>query len=458
MGATVMVVVGLLAAFGATASAAPVHPDGAATVAWAYGGTGGSNGTITIGALTASWSASVSVVVILTATPTVANTTELEEQRTIGVTLSVSVSGPNGSLAFNYKAMEADTGYANITNDSTVYVAGSPVPALGLDNSSFHGVATLAESLVAKSLGQTASAYLNVSAVANAAVQFTPALGLIPLNLSDAPTWNSSANASPAANWNISYNYALHGWNNTNASGGAARNGSWTASGPVYLTGHVLAIGLLPHFRDHVARLGIVLAISGPAHLYEGFLVVPRGFDLFGGAHHDFSEESMANVTISGDTLFVNSGHVAVSSMTASETTVGGAQGAQPMVAPSGSATSVPDASTYGASAVAQPESVAAAQSQSHCIQFGCSGAGPWFSGLAAAAVIGGLIAAVAGTVGVVEWRSYARRKNQARQLVGGYSEGLASGFPPAAALPPTPRAPTGPTGPANSEGPDRQP
>jgi hypothetical protein len=455
-GAALMVVMGLLVGLGATASAAPVHAESGAKVAWAYGGTGSSNGSITIGSVSASWSASISADVILTATPTVANTTELEEQRTIGVTLKVSLSGPNGTLTYNYHATEADTAYANITNDSTVYVAGFAVPALGLDNSSFHGSATLAESLVATALGKTASAYLNASGTANAAVQFSPALGLIPLHLAGVDDWNSTAVVTSAADWNYSYNYAFHGWNNTTGAGGKARGGSLNASGPVSLNGQVVVLGL-PHFRDHIVRIGILLTVSGPANLYEGFLLVPRGFDPFGGAHHVYSSDSMSNVTISGDLLFVNPGRVAVTSLTASEVTIGGAKGAQPMVSSTDRALALPSSSPVGTSVVEQPESVSAAQSQSHCIQTGCPGAGPWFSGLAAAAVIGGLIAAVVGTVGVVEWRSYARRKNQARQLVGGYSEGLTSGFPPAAALPPNSPAQTGPSGPSTIEGPGRQ-
>ncbi|MFY9717949.1 MAG: hypothetical protein WAK40_08500 [Thermoplasmata archaeon] len=455
-GAAFMVVIGLLVAFGATASAAPVHADGSAKVAWAYGGTGSSNGSITIGALTASWSAAINAVVILTATPTVANTTELEEQRTIGVTLQVSWSAPNGTLTYNYHATEADTAFANITNDSTVYAGGFAVPALGLDNSSFHGSASLAESLVAKTPGKTASAYLNASGTANAAVDFTPALGLIPLHLAGVTDWNSTADVTSAANWNFSYSYAFHGWNNTTGAGGKARNGSLNASGPVSLNGQIVILGL-PHFRDHVVRIGILLTVSGPANLYEGFLLVPRGFDPFGGARHIYSSDSMSNVTISGDLLFVNPGRVAVTSLSASEVTIGGAKGAQPMLASAGPVVSIPASTGVGTSVVEQPESVSAAQSQAHCIQAGCPGAGPWFSGLVAAAVIGALIATVVGTVGVVEWRSYARRKNQARQLVGGYSEGLSSGFPPASALPPTPPARTGPSGPSTVEGPGRQ-
>ncbi|MGP8077681.1 MAG: hypothetical protein ACLQD8_08150 [Thermoplasmata archaeon] len=454
-GTALMVVVGLLAAFAGTVSAAPVAPAGSATVAWAYGGQNASGGSEDLGHhVTATWSASVGVDVIFNATPTVANTTELEAQRTVGVTIQIVITTPNGSLAFNYKALETDTAYANITNASSVNVSGAMVPALGIDNSSFHGTASLAESLVAKFTQLTASAYLNVSASANAQVQFAPALGLVPLNLDGVTAWSSNATASPSANWNISYAYAFHGWNNTTATGQKYLAGSWVTSGPIYLNGQVFTLGL-PAFRDHAPRVGILLTVSGPANIYDGFIVIPRGFDLFGGAPHDYSSESMSNVTISGEALYLNTGHVRATSLTASKLTVGGADGKVPLVVAPKTPSAVPATSAIGGSVVAQPESVSAAQSQSNCLVHGCSSAAPWFSGLVAAALIGALIAAVVGTVGVVEWRSYARRKNRATQLVGGYGEGLTGGLPSAVVQPPAPAPPV--SGPSNNDGPARQ-
>jgi len=446
-----MVVVGLLVAFTGSASATMVDPAGS-TATWAYGGQNSSSGTVTLGNLTATWNTSIGVVVIFNATPTGANTTQLEAQRTIGISVLITIAVPNGSVTFSYKALEVDTAYANITNASSVDVAGVMVPALGIDNSSFHGTASLTESIVGHAAGRTAAGYLNVSAEAAANVQFTPALGLIPLDLTGVSAWNSTATAAPSATWNVSYNYAYFGWNNTTGSGGTSRTGSWDATGPVALTGNIITVNL-PSFRDHAPRVGILLTLQGPADIYDGFIIVPHAFDLFGGAHHVYDNESLSNVSISGDVLFLSAGHVGAASLTASELAIGRANGAQPLVA-----SPTPAASNVGASVVAQPESVSAAQSQSHCLEFGCAAASPWFTGLVAAAVIGGLIAAVAGTVGVVEWRSYARRKNRTNQLVGGYSEGLANGIPTAVLQPPTSRPQPPMSGPSNNTGTGRLP
>lgn len=447
LGATFLMVVGVLAVFAGSASAAPTAPAASATASWAYGGENATNGTVTVGNLTATWSVSVDAVVVFNATPNGPNVTELQAERTIGVTIAITLTSPAGSIAYNFRGTEHDDAYANVTNASRVYVGGLPVAALGLENSAFHGSASLAESLVAKGkLGKQLSAYLNVSATAEAAVSFAPALGLVPLDLSGVTAWNSSATASPSANWDIDYAYAFHGWNNSSAGGSGTRGGSWSASGPISLHGQVITVSL-PRFRDHVARTGVLLTVSGPATLYDGFVLIPRGYDLFGGASHDYSNDSMSNVTISGETLFLTKGRIGVGSFSATRLSIGGQQGRQPLAAGLPAVTSDPTGTV-----VEQPESPSAAQSQAHCIEFGCAGSAPWFSGLVALVVVGALIAAVVGTVGVVEWRSYARRKNRSAQLIGGYGESMAHGLPPAGAT--APAAPqSAPNGPSNDLG-----
>lgn len=443
---TVLVVLGLLVAFAGSASAAPLAPDGAATVAWAYGGQNTTNGSATFGNVSVSWSLSLGDVLIFNATPTGPTTTELSAQRTVGIAIHVTASAPGASLAFDYRATEVDRAYANLTNASTVYVGGHAVPALGLDNSSFHGTASLAESLVASAAGQQVSGYLNVSADARSSVQFAPALGLIPLNLSGNPMWNSTATASPNASWSIGFDYALHGLNNSSGAGSASTNGSWNATGPVFLTGAVLPVYHWPAFRDHAPRLAIVLVVSGPMDLYDGFVVIPHAFDLFGGAPHHFDADSMSTVAFSHERLFLSPGHVRASALTAATDQVGAAA----VVGASGPMAAAPNG--YATGVAMQPESVAQAQAQSHCVASGCpAGATPFLHGLGGLVLVGGLIAAVAGTVGVVEWRSYARRKQRATQLVGGYGEPWTHGVPPAVAQPPS--APSTPTnGPSTTE------
>jgi len=457
-GAAVLVVVALLAGFVGVASAAPVTPSASATTAWAYGGTNSSSGTLKIGDTVITWNVTVAVDVIFNATPTVANTTAIQVQRTIAVDVLLTVTSPNLTGSFSVKGLEVDNGYANVTNASQVDASGTMVPALGLINSSVSAKASLNEALVGARDNASAFAYFNVSGAAHGAVDFTPALGLIPLNLTGISSWNSTAIAHPSANWNFSYNYAYRGWNGTNGKGAATRIGAWNATGPVNLTGQVLSLPAA-HFGDHAARTAILLMVTGPADLYDGFLIIPHGFDLFGGQRQVFDYASLSTSTITGDVVFVTAGHLHVMSFSAARvsftssdppvTTATSSSGPVPATAPLSAG--------QGGSVLAQPESVSAAESQAHCLQFGCGSTGGWLSGLAGAALVGALIAVVVGTVGVVEWRSYSRRKTAKNQLVGGYSEGMGLGVPPGANQPIGPSTPPSVGGPESPNGPGPQ-
>lgn len=457
-GAAVLMVAALLTGVVGGASAASIAPAASATTAWAYGGTNSSSGTLTIGSTVVTWNVTVGVDVIFNATPTVANTTELQIQRTVAVDVYLTLTSPNLTGSFSLKGLEVDHGYANVTNASSVDASGTMVPALGLDNSSVSAKASLNEALVGTKGGTTAFAYFNVSGAAHGTVQFTPALGLIPLNLTGITSWNSTATATPAAAWSFAYNYAYHGWNGTTGQGGATRTGSWNATGPVNLTGQVISLPAA-RFVDHAARTAVVLLVSGPADLYDGFLLVPHGFDLFGGQRQSFDYASLSTSTITGDVVFVSAGHLHLWSFSAARLTFGASYPAATAVPMTGGAAPAAAPLTNGAAAsvLAQPESVSAAQSQAHCLQFGCGATGPWYTGLAGAALIGALVVAVVGTVGVIEWQSYSRRKSTKNQLVGGYSESMAQGVPPGATLPSVPSSLPSMGGPESPNGPGPQ-
>ena len=78
---------------------------------------------------------------------------------------------------------------------------------------------SIAESISKTIAGHTASASLNVLGIGQASTSFSPSLGLIPLNLTGIEMWNSSATASPAASWVVSYSWADQGFNGTTGFG-----------------------------------------------------------------------------------------------------------------------------------------------------------------------------------------------------------------------------------------------
>ncbi len=418
----------------ASAAPAPATAPASASAEWAYGGLNGSNGTFNTSTGTITWSASFGIDVIFNATNTSAHTVELSAERTVGLTVSVSIKTTNLSATFNLKAVEVDRAYANLTNASTVYVGGVPTPALGIDNASTSAHASLAESVAGSgiygSVPVTASKYFNLSGQAGASVQFTPALGLIPLNLTGVTDWNSTANATPQAAWNVSYAWIQHvgtalGVVTTNGSGASV--GSWTKNTTVNLTGSAWTVGL-PSFVDHKSRTGISLAITGPADLYDGFILIPHGFDFFGGATQSYDKDSFMAATLSTENLYVTGNHIGARSLSAARATFGtnGSAGISLAVPESVTPATVP---TPTANVLAQPESPSQAQSQAGCLQHGCNGTpAPWFSGLVAVGLIL-LVVGVAGTVATIEWRSHSRRNSPPK--LAGSTGGIGSAVTP---------------------------
>ncbi|HLN51572.1 MAG TPA: hypothetical protein VK455_05910 [Thermoplasmata archaeon] len=440
----------------ASAAPAPVTASASPSAEWAYGGLNGSNGTFNTSTGTITWSASFGIDLIFNATNTSAHTVELSAERTVGLTVSVSIVTTNLTATFNFKAVEVDQAHANLTNLSTVYVGDVATPALGIDNASASAHASLAESVagsgIYKGVPVTASKYFNLSGQAGASVQFTPALGLIPLNLTGVTAWNSTANATPQAAWNVSYAWIQHvgttlGVVTTNGSGSSV--GSWTKNTTVNLTGSAWTVDL-PSFVDHQSRTGISLVISGPADLYDGFILIPHGFDFFGGATHTYDTDSLMAATLSTENLYVTGNHIGARSLSAARATFGtnGSAGISLAVPESATPATVP---SPNANVLAQPESPSQAQSQADCLQHGCNGTpAPWFSGLVAVGLIL-LVVGVAGTVATIEWRSHSRR-NSPPKLAGSTGGIGSAGTPPGApgspsAVPPgqSPPSPGGP-------------
>jgi hypothetical protein len=87
--------------------------------------------------------------------------------------------------------------------------------------------------------------------------------------------------------------------------------------------------------------------------------------------------------------------------------------------------------------------SVAQANAEANCLTGGCgSTSAPGPSAALLVALVGVAVAVVVATVGVIEWRAYARRLPQ-KGLVGGYGERWPNGVPPAAAMSPPTMGPT---------------
>jgi len=431
-------------ALSGAASAAPVtsaaSPD--SSTQWAYGGQGWFNGSLQSGVGNVAWTSSYGWTVVFTVTPTGFGTWMIEEQRTVGITISATYTGSTATVTYNYHGAETDVGFANVTNQSVVYVNGQPVPALGINNASASVNASIAESISKTVAGHTASASLNVLGVGQASTSFSPSLGLIPLNLSGVNMWNSTATGSPSASWTVSYSWSDQGYNGSTASGSGSKSGSLSGTGAVTLRGMKVYLVSESVFQDHKPRAAIVLQVQGVFDNYDGFLWIPHDFDFFGTAAHDYDSVSMGSAGISAETLYVSSAPGGIGVTAASSTFGGNDASVNALATPVSQVTPAASVGPSG-SVLAQPLSVSQANAESNCLVHGCGGAaaaGP-IGGLVVA-LVGVAVAVVVGTVGVIEWRSYARRQSQ-KGLVGGYGESWPNGVPPAAALSPPTMNPT---------------
>ncbi len=458
-----LVAFALVPALGGVASASPAaaSADGPSNQ-WAYGGMGYSNSTVVIGSSTLSWNASFGWTVVFTSTSTGPNTTQLEEERTVGINVIAKYSGPSLSAEYTYHGQEVATAFANLTNASTVYENGVAVPALGLVNDSSSIAGSIAETLAMTHLGVTHNATFDLTGAAHLSEQFAPALGLIPLNLSSGREWNSTATITPVGAWNVSWSWANNGFGNTTGSGSGSANGTAGVAGTVRLTGF-LAQQPAPIFSDHKPRTAIVLVVEGPLGnywLYDGFVIAPGAFPLFGTGATAYGGDAYGSASIQSQSLYVSSGSNGPQ-ITAGATTFGATNPAASGVA--GGSTEVTSSAaptSPGTTVQGAPMTVPAAQAEANCLTNGCGGTtasgGPL--GLGFVVVVAALaVVAVVGTVSVIEWRSYARRKARTG-LVGGYAESWQSGVPPTASGPVPPSAAnSAPNGPSAPEQPPQQ-
>ena len=404
-----LAVVPTLAAGAASASPAPLTAADSPTNQWAYGGIGWSNGSVTSGTgQSMTWNASFGWTVIFTETSTGNHTVMVEEQRTVGIDLTAQYSGLLYQATYTFQGHEHDTGFANLTNDSTVYVNGSPVPALGIDNDSTSINGSIAEAISVTHNGTTKTASLDVTGWAKTSASFTPALGLIPLNLTGATEWNSTSTINPSGSWNITWAWQNNGFGGSTGSGTQYSNGSVNTPGNVTLTGYdVTDTFHVPLFGDHVPRHAIVLIVSGPCGGYDAFVFVPRAFDLFGGGQHAYDSDALGSASISSQTLFVSQGSFGPQ-VSAGSTTFGAGTASVSAVGTPVTGASPAAGGSPGSTVTGSPMSVAQAQAINNQLNNpgSSSSAAPLF-GVGALVVVGAVaLAAIVLGVLVVGRRS----------------------------------------------------
>lgn len=379
LGVAALLGLSLLPVLVGAASAAPVAgaSSGSVATSWAYGGQDWTNGPPQSGgAINVSWNATFGLVALFNATNTSSTTIELTEQRTVALAVTLSASGSNFSLNYQLKALEVDRAWANLTRDANVTLLsnGSTVAALGLLNASARTNASLEESAVGSYATPNGtvpfSAYLNATGHAAVNATFSPALGLLPENLSAGmSSWSSSSMMNVTSSWGIAYDWARHNGTGSAASNGS-RSGGFNATTLVTVYG---SLGTAVTFHDHRARTAVFLHLLGPFGLRDGFVLVAGSFDFFGGGSHPFDTEAVGEASISSQAIFVTPGHdLDVRSIGAAQATFGTSGLPLASVGTSGVVAAI--ASPPSTTVTAQPESPSQAQTQAACLQTGCPG------------------------------------------------------------------------------------
>jgi hypothetical protein len=454
----VVVLAMVLPALAAAASGSPVAPasptsaatttSASATQQWAYGGAKWVNVSLQLGNASYASHAFFGWQVVYTATNTSNGSVELEAQRTMGASLFASFCAPNctaprtaGNLSI--RGHETDTGFANLTSLSQVYVNGTATAAVGIDNASSTGSAALNESYSLTTAGRTGTGHLAVTGSSHGAVSFAPSLGLVPWNVTPNETWNSSAAYVASGAWALNYQFSSSPLVGPATSGSGNPTGNASGTGTVDLMGADLGTVTLANGRTVPV---IAIAITGPFDDVDGFILVPHGFEIFGTGHHDWDDHAFGAQAVATSRLDValdTTGHRF--QVVASATSYAGSDST---LSPG---TSVPSASPTTSSPTAsalvqgQPETVASAQKASTCLTTSCTTTTSAAGFLLPFLLVGLVAAAVIGTVGVVEYRAWARRRSGGGQLVGGYSQQV----PSSPGLPPPPTGPTPPMPPS---------
>ncbi len=393
----------LLLVFGfssvASAAAAPASSPvpASSTSTWAYGYVKNTSfGPITTQsgwALKGDWTIGFSVV--LNETSTTANSFELSVHRTMGALFLLqycypSCSSPTAYVNEYFHEWESIDSFANLTQSGSVLVNGVASPAIALLNSSSYLRANLtntAESSTVSGGGMVGgltnrSADVYVSVASNATVDFSPSLGLFPVNLGASPMdWTSNSSFSASGVIHVRYlEYAR-------SSLGMSTVGPVAAQATVFPTGNVsLAGSYNPSASVTFAGIeypALRLVVNGPFTDREGFILIPDSADLFGGAQQHWSSNETGIAMFSPATLDAKvsaNGHfgVAASSWSYDSAAYNAADGLATTTGPTTALGSTADPLGSG-TIQGSPLSVPSATGTSNCLATGagCPAAAP---------------------------------------------------------------------------------
>ncbi len=255
-------------------------------------------------------SATYGYAVILNQTNLTSSTFELFANRTMAVDLSIEYCSPNCkkptlTATVSHDVWEAVDSWANFTTNASVIQSGANASAVGLLNShtEVHG------SLLDEAQGLVRDSVLSANVSADASVTFSPALGLLPNDLSAPSSWTSSSAFSASGDYLIGYHYHFVGPHATINIGPTTTSGSVSGTGNVSVSGSVSSGAPSSIDLGGVPYVNVSLSVVGPFEAREGFILVPDTVDLFGSsASSAWSANETGGATASMSSLDVRPG------------------------------------------------------------------------------------------------------------------------------------------------------
>jgi len=236
---------------------------------------------------------------------------ELSIDRTMGASFALvfcnpSCASPTDWANLSYRAWETTNATSNFTRSALVSENGQNVTAVGLLGSTTKVDASVMESagehLVHASGIVDRAAYLIANLTGSTSVQFAPALGLFPTNLTAGSSWSSTSAFTAFGAAAYSYYFGAHGplIGHVNSSGAGpiaiASTGTVTVNGNY--AGSTVNVGGTPYPK-------VDLTVYGPFKVREGVIFVPDTADIFGGATHAWSSNASASTSATTSALDV---------------------------------------------------------------------------------------------------------------------------------------------------------
>jgi hypothetical protein len=275
-----------------SASPVPVLNPSDPPQSWAYGGQGAFNEQIsTNGFVNASYQihAYLAFSVVLTQTNTTNQTFTLEAVRTVDLSFfaqgcAPSCGQPVREINVSLMGSERDRLFGNFTLGGNVTENGTPVPALAILNAQADLSANLTEAshwtLSRRGPASNGSVALSAQRTAQGSLTFTPALGLVPLNVTPDTSWSSTSQYASQGSDSVACQWSVVLGTHANA-GNCSASRQLSSNGTVGLNGEERGATDVVFGDEHARALSLEVEGLQGWRTTDGMLFLPGSEELW---------------------------------------------------------------------------------------------------------------------------------------------------------------------------------